>query len=398
MRLPFIGHFPLSQEFGVNPEYYKEFLVLYPDGHRKPMSGHNGLDFATPHLTEIVAPHAGTVIEASFDQNGYGNYVKIESEDEGSVLAHLDVINVQVGFSLSEGDHVGWSDNTGKSTGPHLHWGYYRFPRDRSNGIAGFIDQTPFLQENGITVALGKNPMYKEALLDTVLGTSSPSSMEGAIDWKGLDPNNKESIQVAINTWFEVASGAFVRKNEYETLQVKYETIEKQSKENGDCKDIVAKYNAFAALGYNTVDDVIKALKDKDTQLVAINTELSKSRSKNSDLAKIISTTEEEDSVALELGNQAIIDNSELRDALVEIAKTTGVNKPGIKNIVGAVFEIKDVVDRLIRKEDKEIEAKKQSEVTSASTNGEKKKDDSKRAINWLLQVLNLFPREVKST
>lgn len=135
MRKPFNGTFPITQIFGVNPSSYAQFG----------MKGHNGIDYATPTGTPIVAPHGGKIIEAAFDATGYGMYVKIENDVEGSVLGHLQSFNVNPGDTILEGQQIGISDNTGNSTGPHLHWGYYRMPRDRTNGYAGFIDQAPYL-------------------------------------------------------------------------------------------------------------------------------------------------------------------------------------------------------------------------------------------------------------
>jgi hypothetical protein len=137
MRTPFIGDFPVSQYFGLNPEMYKKFNLL----------GHNGIDFGLPTGTPVISPHKGTVKETAFDPLGYGWYIKIENDVEGSVLAHLELgsIMAKVGDYIDEGQKIGLSDNSGNSTGPHLHWGYYRFPRDRANGFNGFIDQTPYL-------------------------------------------------------------------------------------------------------------------------------------------------------------------------------------------------------------------------------------------------------------
>lgn len=136
MRLPYDGNFPISQKFGENSDMYSPFGL----------KGHNGIDFAIPTGNRIVAPHGGIVKEAYFDENGYGNYVKIEDAVQGSVLGHLQSISVKIGDALIEGDTIGISDNTGWSTGAHLHWGYYKFPRDRSNGYNGFIDQYEMIE------------------------------------------------------------------------------------------------------------------------------------------------------------------------------------------------------------------------------------------------------------
>lgn len=103
--------------------------------------GHNGVDYGCVVGAEVYAPHAGVVLEATNDVGGYGKYIKIESAKEGSILAHLDSIKVSVGQQVNEGDLIGLSGNTGNSTGPHLHWGYYQIPRDKTNGFNGYIDQ-----------------------------------------------------------------------------------------------------------------------------------------------------------------------------------------------------------------------------------------------------------------
>lgn len=131
MIKPFRGDFRLTQGFGENPASYAKFGL----------KGHNGLDYGLPTGTDIIAPHSGKVVEASFDAGGYGLYLKIENDKEGSILAHLKDNLVSIGTEVSEGQLIAHSDNTGNSTGPHLHWGYYNIPRDRTNGYSGCINQ-----------------------------------------------------------------------------------------------------------------------------------------------------------------------------------------------------------------------------------------------------------------
>lgn len=138
MRKPFNQDFPLTQGFGGNEPMYRQYNL----------KGHNGLDYGLPTGTEVVAPHSGKILEvADQGKSGYGKYIKVENDKEGSVLAHLSAFKVKAGDIVTEGQLLGLSGNTGNSTGPHLHWGYYQLPRDRANGYAGFIDQTPFLKE-----------------------------------------------------------------------------------------------------------------------------------------------------------------------------------------------------------------------------------------------------------
>ena len=139
MRKPFEKEYKLTQGFNDDccRDAYKKFGLM----------GHNGQDYGLPTGTPVLAPHRGKVIEATLDPQGYGLYLKIENDIEGSVLAHLKEHRVGVSDQVNEGQLVAYSDNSGNSTGPHLHWGYYRIPRNRQNGFAGFIDQTPFLSQ-----------------------------------------------------------------------------------------------------------------------------------------------------------------------------------------------------------------------------------------------------------
>lgn len=141
MRLPFIGNFVITQSFG-NVLIINGVNIYAQWG----LKGHDGIDYGAPTGSIVVAPHDGVILEAAFDPEGYGNYLKVESAIEGSVIAHMLSFKVRVGDVVKEGQELGVSDNTGNSTGSHIHWGYYRIPRNRGNGYNGFIDQTPYLQ------------------------------------------------------------------------------------------------------------------------------------------------------------------------------------------------------------------------------------------------------------
>lgn len=91
---------------------------------------HSGLDIAGPHGKEIVAPADGTVVFAGLE-GGYGNVVVI---DHGYGIktryGHLAFIKVKAGERVKRGDIVAGMGNTGRSTGPHLHY------EVRVNGVA----------------------------------------------------------------------------------------------------------------------------------------------------------------------------------------------------------------------------------------------------------------------
>lgn len=83
---------------------------------------HEGMDFACDVGTPVYATGDGTVKAADW-HSGYGNRIDI---DHGfgylTRYAHLSKISVKPGQSVKRGDLIGLSGNTGKSTGPHLHY------------------------------------------------------------------------------------------------------------------------------------------------------------------------------------------------------------------------------------------------------------------------------------
>ena len=140
IRFPFNGTFRMSQGFGGNAAFYGQFSY---DG--VPLKGHNGLDFAIPNGTEIVAVDDGTVMEIGFEANGFGNYVKLRHRWGESLYAHLESKKVKETDAVKAGDVVGLSDNTGASTGPHLHFGIRLNGYSRKDGWGGFSNPEPYL-------------------------------------------------------------------------------------------------------------------------------------------------------------------------------------------------------------------------------------------------------------
>jgi murein DD-endopeptidase MepM/ murein hydrolase activator NlpD len=83
---------------------------------------HAGVDLAGPVGTPIYAPADGTVIVAEVER-GYGNVIKIQHAfGISTVYGHLNKIRVNKGQKVSRGDLIGDMGNTGRSTGPHLHY------------------------------------------------------------------------------------------------------------------------------------------------------------------------------------------------------------------------------------------------------------------------------------
>lgn len=83
---------------------------------------HAGMDFTAPTGTKIFATGNGTVTYASWKQ-GYGNCVIItHGYGYETLYGHMSTIKVRVGQKVKRRDIIGLIGNTGKSTGPHLHY------------------------------------------------------------------------------------------------------------------------------------------------------------------------------------------------------------------------------------------------------------------------------------
>ena len=83
---------------------------------------HDGLDFRAPIGTEVYATGDGQIVIAG-NYSGYGKCVEID-HDYGfkTIYGHLNEILVTNGQNVKRGDMIGYSGNTGISTGPHLHY------------------------------------------------------------------------------------------------------------------------------------------------------------------------------------------------------------------------------------------------------------------------------------
>ncbi|MGY0156239.1 murein DD-endopeptidase MepM [Edwardsiella tarda] len=115
MRYPTSKHFRISSNF--NP-------------HRlNPVTGrvapHKGVDFAMPVGTPVLAVGDGEVVIAK-RSGAAGNYVVIRHGRQYTTrFMHLKTILVKPGQKVKRGDRVALSGNTGRSTGPHLHYEFW---------------------------------------------------------------------------------------------------------------------------------------------------------------------------------------------------------------------------------------------------------------------------------
>src|SRR6056297_1301027 len=112
----------ITQRFG-----YTQFALSGAYGG----SRHNGMDLGTPTGSRLYAALSGTVRDVGNTDivpgcYSWGKWILLDHPNGlSSMYAHLSHIGVTPGQSVRTGDVVGFTGNTGYSTGPHLHWTLY---------------------------------------------------------------------------------------------------------------------------------------------------------------------------------------------------------------------------------------------------------------------------------
>ncbi len=132
-KLPKIGKGVL--QYPVDNVIITQYFGNTPFASKNPQvyngSGHNGIDLGVKVGTPILAAAAGTVVGTGNTDTAcagvsYGKWVLVRHTNGLTTLyAHLSVIQVSAGQSVTSGQKVGLSGNTGYSTGPHLHFTVY---------------------------------------------------------------------------------------------------------------------------------------------------------------------------------------------------------------------------------------------------------------------------------
>lgn len=90
---------------------------------QRSMGNHKGVDIVGPVGSPIYASDEGIVTYADYEDGGYGNIVKIDHQNGyETYYAHCSEILVKKGDTVKKGDLIAKVGNTGRSTGPHLHF------------------------------------------------------------------------------------------------------------------------------------------------------------------------------------------------------------------------------------------------------------------------------------
>ncbi|WP_182666009.1 M23 family metallopeptidase [Streptomyces calidiresistens] len=125
--------YPVSADYGTPGEWEAGY--------------HTGVDFAVPEGVPVVSVGPGTVVLAE-ESGSYGQVVGVEMVDGHHTLyAHLSRLDTRPGDRVDGGATVGLSGNTGRSTGPHLH-----FEVREGAGYGTDVDPIAYLRGHGVDI------------------------------------------------------------------------------------------------------------------------------------------------------------------------------------------------------------------------------------------------------
>lgn len=177
----FQGEAPVSQYYGVNSDYYKQFGL----------AGHEGVDFACKPGTPILAPFDGIILRDADGWNmdrDYGDFIVIWDPVQLCAvwMCHLTENYVNLGQAYKRGTVLGKTGNTGNSSGPHLHINFVQTDKqgnrlNLNNGYQGFLnvlDEDMIMWKLGGVAPSADNQIGKARDLVSQLRTAVRSALD----------------------------------------------------------------------------------------------------------------------------------------------------------------------------------------------------------------------------
>jgi murein DD-endopeptidase MepM/ murein hydrolase activator NlpD len=127
----------------------------------KTVKFHPGLDFTAPQGTPVYATADGIVRVAGNLGNGYGNHIVIDhGYSYNTLYGHLFRLKAKRGQAVKRGEVIGYVGNTGKSTGPHLHYEVIKSRKHLDPIYFFYNDLTPEQYQQILKLAASRNQSF----------------------------------------------------------------------------------------------------------------------------------------------------------------------------------------------------------------------------------------------
>lgn len=336
--------FPISQIYGSNVPYYKQISnngLLY---------GHEGVDYKTPNGTDIFSPFDGIIVRDGFDGKAYGNYVVIWDPVQKCAVwfCHLQDTMVSVSDKVTKGQLLGHTNNTGNTTGPHVH--------------VNFVET----DENGIRLHSNDGEQGFMNILDTNLVEFRPFPTEDTLGQLPDAPLQPVTPPTPANTTVASSSTQSSTATQMPTIdelqtqigKLNQDLLQMQQQRDdalGKVKEVSDKsaldlqnYTALVASGYTTIDDVNKVLKEVTDENRQTKEQLVEVKKRNEILADQIGKMEKEDYTSIESGINAEKKAHELWDWITAIASAHST-KPTLQAILSTIDSFKESYEKMRR-------------------------------------------------
>lgn len=162
LSLPFEGDYSVSLGFGQQINDPENKSIYKKSG----LDGHDGIDFALPEGTPVLAVDEGEVILAK-ENWIYGTSVVIQHAWGRSYYGHLSKLDVQPNQTISKAQQIGFSGKTGLSLGAHLHFGLKPNNYEVNNLYYGKIDPAPYfgISSEDPVLSTSNYPILTKALV-----------------------------------------------------------------------------------------------------------------------------------------------------------------------------------------------------------------------------------------
>ncbi len=144
-------------------------------------SYHSGIDFAVAVGTPVYSTCDGEVVAVTSLTTSYGKHIKIKAKVNGETVymryCHLSSFAVSSGEKVSAGQVIGYSGNTGNSTGPHLHYEVRNANDYYGNVNSPTLNPSNYLPGTSLTYETNTNPYNPIGVIDSCTVDSSLRSI-----------------------------------------------------------------------------------------------------------------------------------------------------------------------------------------------------------------------------
>lgn len=277
MRRLFKSAIKITQEFGVNPEYYSKFGL----------KSHEGLDcIPTGTVWDVLCLEDGVVVKDVDNplSGAYGVNVTVwhTKINKATQYCHFKENYVTEGQLVKTGDKLGLMGKTGNTAGSHVHLNLFETDENgirlnRDNGYLGGINPLPFLNEEiSVTPVISDDERRALAILVTFKEASQHGNLEGAINALVGEHKDLEAAKTSISTLESFRDGVakqLNREGEKDTSKIATELAEAlkehestQNEAAGGLKlfEVVTEWvNGKTWIFPDEVDDLLDKFKDK---------------------------------------------------------------------------------------------------------------------------------------